>query len=478
MASSRYIAVFSAQPRETLQLARSLSPRVALHESGAVLLTVTPRFEEEAFDRLLQAAVASGRLDYASASSRAAALFAARVSPGARVSEQETPSFLSPLSIRLLALYSQEDLSAHLATLQRWGIHTLGQLAGLPREELAARLGSDARWLQQLARGEDVEPFQPQAEKLRFQACKELEWEVDGLEPLAFALSDILDHLCSSLSQRGLATDCLQLVFRLGDGSTYRRTIPLAVPMRKPKTLLSLVRLKLQADPPQAPIKRVFVEARPAPVQVLQPSLLEPSGPNAEEWSRTLARLTALMDRESLVPGGENKRTSAESRPAERKGLGRLHLHSASPFPGTASSGPAQANSRSGTLGAPSVEDTHRPDPARLESFSLSGPGGKRREGSDGAASPAGNGSRIPLVLRRIRPPRPTRLRTDQIVACAGPWKTSGEWWHCPPEQEAASFLPQPWWRDEWDVQLRQGGIYRVFWDHRRKEWFLDGRYD
>ncbi len=429
MAVLRYIAVFSSQPRETLELARSLSPQVALHGSGAVLLTVPGRYEDEALEGLLQGAVASGRLNYASAATQAAALFAARIRPGSRVPEAGTANFLSRFPVELLSVYSQRDLSTHLSTLERWGIRTLGQLARLPREELAARLGPDAGWLQQLAQGEDVEPFQPQPEEQRFQACKELDWELDGLEPLAFALSDILEHLCSNLFQRGLATDRLELVFRLSDGSSYRRQIPLAVPMRKPKTLLSLLLLKLQADPPRAPIKRVFVEAHPAPHQVLQPSLLEPAGPTAEDLPRTLARLTALL-------GEEN-------------------------------------------LGSPRVEDSHRPDTASLKDYAIGKPP-RRRHNHEEAPPTLSGGSRIHLVLRRIRPPRPIRLRTDRILACAGPWKTSGQWWHSPPPEKCDESPPdsQPWWRDEWDVQLSEGGVYRVFWDHRRKEWLMDGTYD
>ncbi len=414
MAAARFIAVFSSRPEETLRLARSLSPQVALHPSGAVLLTVSPRFEEEALDRILEEAVASGTLHYASASTRVAALLAARTRPGSRVSGKRTAAFLAPLPVPLLALYTEQDLSEPLETLQRWGIRSLGQLAALPDQELASRLGAPGEWLQKLARGEDAEPFQPQPEPPRFQASKELDWELDGLEPLSFALADILEHLCRRLAERGLATDLLQLVFRLADGSRYRRDVPLAYPMRKPRTLLSLLRLKLQADPPQAPIQRVFVEARPASQLVLQPSLLEPSGPGAEEWPRTLARLTALL-------GEEN-------------------------------------------LGAPAERDSHHPDPAVLAEFDVT-----RRNGDSGDAP-----ARVHLALRRIRPPQPTRLRTDQIVACAGPWKSSGEWW---PEVEGAE-APSPWCREEWDVEFKGGGVYRVFWEPGRKGWFLEGVYD
>jgi protein ImuB len=48
-----------------------------------------------------------------------------------------------------------------------------------------------------------------------------------------------------------------------------------------------------------------------------------------------------------------------------------------------------------------------------------------------------------------------------------GPWRTSGEWWR----QDA-------WNRDEWDVALEAGGVYRVFQEIEPGRWFVEGSYD
>jgi hypothetical protein len=53
------------------------------------------------------------------------------------------------------------------------------------------------------------------------------------------------------------------------------------------------------------------------------------------------------------------------------------------------------------------------------------------------------------------------------VVAAAGPWRTEGDWW-----------LAGAWARDEWDVALNDGGVYRLCRDASGARWYLDGSYD
>jgi protein ImuB len=67
------------------------------------------------------------------------------------------------------------------------------------------------------------------------------------------------------------------------------------------------------------------------------------------------------------------------------------------------------------------------------------------------------------------------------VIALAGPWRTSGEWW-----------AEEKWMRDEWDVMLAphpvkssaltratEGtAVYRIYRDLKSGEWFVDGAYD
>jgi hypothetical protein len=106
------------------------------------------------------------------------------------------------------------------------------------------------------------------------------------------------------------------------------------------------------------------------------------------------------------------------------------------------------------------------------------------------------------------------RVTTDRrgyaggsVVHAAGPWRTSGEWWEAGkagragesgrtgeagkgdtepscfsdlPVQPHPPYLPfQPYWnRDEWDVSLSDGGVYRIFRDRETDGWFIEGIFD
>jgi protein ImuB len=68
------------------------------------------------------------------------------------------------------------------------------------------------------------------------------------------------------------------------------------------------------------------------------------------------------------------------------------------------------------------------------------------------------------------------------VKAWAGPWRSSGEWWQVPDARLQPRFdgsLTQVGWdRDEWDVALSDGALYRIYRDRDRDRWFVDGIID
>jgi protein ImuB len=329
------------------------------------------------------------------------------------------------------------DVEAHLATLARWGLRTLGDVARLPRADLHARMGAPGVRLHQAARGEDPAPLVPDAEARRFVERLELDWPVDGLEPLSFVLARLCDALSASLERadRGAVgvTTRLTLVTR----EVHARALALPAPMRDARVLRTLVLLDLESHPPPAGIDVVEVEADVAPGRIVQGSLLARTLPSTEELATLLARLGALA--------GE------------------------------------------GRVGAPARVDTHDDRVVSMTSFAPverdAVPPGRAAPG-DVSAPPRGRAPR--LACRRFRLPVAVRvvvhrglparvlpaargLPGGDVVAAAGPWRSSGHWW---------ALDRTAWDRDEWDVEVAGGHLYRLSRDRASGGWVIEGAVD
>jgi len=53
------------------------------------------------------------------------------------------------------------------------------------------------------------------------------------------------------------------------------------------------------------------------------------------------------------------------------------------------------------------------------------------------------------------------------VKVAAGPWNLEDAWWS-----------EEPVARDYWDVELAEGGVYRVYRERASGGWFVDGIYD
>ncbi|MGO9894227.1 MAG: hypothetical protein ACLPX8_08450 [Bryobacteraceae bacterium] len=353
-------------------------------------------------------------LHLALASNPDAAICAARGFPRLSIVPYgDEAKFLAPLPLAQLAP------SPELAeTLDRWGIRRFQDLAALPPLGIAERLGPEGLRLRELARGEAQRKLKPIADPERFDEEFEPEYPVDLLEPLAFLLARLLNGLATRLATRALATDELRLRLKLETGATHERVLRLPVPSLDTKAFLKLWQLDLAAHPPAAPVVRVWLGLHPAKSQAAQSGLFLPSAPEPVKFEITLARVRAIV--------GERN------------------------------------------VGTPRVLDTHRPD-----AFVMHGGWGR-----DSAASPSA-GNPASLVLRRFRPARAARVTLvrsqpgtiaaegvrGKVIDLAGPWRSSGDWW-----------TPDPWSRDEWDIALSDGGLYRLYCDPAG--WFVEGSYD
>jgi protein ImuB len=333
-----------------------------------------------------------------------------------------------------------------LEILTKWGIRSLGALVELSGPEIHERLGARGALWQSLARGVDARPMVPWIDEVPFEAALELEWPIEGLEPLSFVLARLLEPLADRLERADRGAAVLYTSLRLTSRTVFTRTLQLPAPMRDPKTLRTLILLDLESHPPDAPIDIVRVFIEPTPAKVLQWTLLERAQPAVEQVSTLIARLTALM--------GE------------------------------------------GHVGSPRVVDSWKPGAFEMSDF------GSRISDIQSSNNPKSEIRDLRSALRRFRFPiparvvvnegRPVRVQIDRqglssgaILQSAGPWRTSGNWWDTPgPRMKAGRQANGPtgqqdaWDRDEWDVAMHDGTIYRLVVEREVGQWFLEGVID
>src|SRR5437764_9612189 len=84
--------------------------------------------------------------------------------------------------------------------LHKWGIHTLGQLAALDKEELRSRLGADAVRLWERANGTSTRLLKFVQPPETFDESFEFDHEIETAEPLLFILRRFLEQLAVRLS--------------------------------------------------------------------------------------------------------------------------------------------------------------------------------------------------------------------------------------------------------------------------------------
>jgi protein ImuB len=462
-------------------LAREFSPRVQAHRDSLVSLDIgglgrllgTPA---EIGEELKRAAEDRGLSPHvAVAPTRTAALLLALSRSGVTVvppgSERQAVATL-PLGVLRQyprELYGTDDRGEPaIDLLRRWGLRTLGDLAELPARPLSERLGQDGVAWRRLARGEDLQPLVATEAAAPFEEVLDLEWPVEGLEPLSFVLARVCEPLSERLAGEDLAAVTLHLSCRLVSRATETRDLQLPAPMRDPKVLRTLLLLHLESHPLTGGVDRLALRVDVAPARITQFSLLSRARPFPEQMATLLARLSALV--------GESR------------------------------------------VGAAALVDSHRPGAFAMTRFmgwrrgeaepagEDAGPTNKVarvRRSSEGAKAdwPAGAGiageslaraaSEIRPGFRRFRVPvparvmvqagKPVRVATERrgldggsVAASAGPWRTSGEWWCV----KKGAGRVEGWCRDEWDVALADGGVYRIFRDRSRDRWFIDGIVD
>src|ERR1043165_7971248 len=94
----------------------------------------------------------------------------------------------------------QMQVQEIFAILHKWGIHTIGQLAALDKEQLAARLGPEAIRMWERANGQSGRLLKLVRPPESFEESFEFEGEIETAEPLLFMLRRFLEQLAVRLA--------------------------------------------------------------------------------------------------------------------------------------------------------------------------------------------------------------------------------------------------------------------------------------
>jgi protein ImuB len=483
-----------------LDLGWSISPRIEDTAPGAVTVDIAGLASvfgsrQQIAGRLAQRALECGfEVHVAVAENIEAAHVAARGFAGITVIDAGEESLrLSSLPIHTLSPSLQVA-----ETLDRWGVRTCAALAALPLHELSERLGQEGVRLHALARGDGRRALSIAEPVYSFEEEIELDDAVEELDPLSFLLGRLLDQLCARLEARAQAATSLQILFDLQpafekafdrrqeltrskiSGGVYRSELRLPVASRHPKMLLQLLRLRLQGNPPGAPIVKIRIAAQAGRPRATQGGLFLPAYPDAAKLEITLARLANIV-------GAQNV---GSPQPADTHRPGHFLMHAFLPpqeIPEKGRARSAAAAAKSINAAQPAVPQSSAPAPAPVPAAAAS------------------------ATFRVFRPPLPANLQLQSgrpiriffqgaagaVLAASGPWRTSGEWWR-----------EDRWEHDEWDVEIafsdssRQSapneksrpqpfsarraprnaparrGLYRIFFDSLRGGWFVRGCYD
>jgi protein ImuB len=307
------------------------------------------------------------------------------------------------------------------AILHKWGIHTLRQLAALDKQQLGARLGPEVVRMWERPNGQSNRLLKLVRPPESFEERFEFENEIETAEPLLFMLRRFLEQLAVRLRAIYLVAKELTLQITFANKQVYERVFKIPQPTNDVDLLFRMLQTHLENFKSEYPIVAVALSAQPIKPAREQFGLFETTLRNPHQLSETLARLIALLG-------------------ADR-------------------------------VGTPMLEETHRPDAFRMESFSW-------EVGAIDLNRPQCTAF-LKLVLRRFRPAvsasvlvdgdTPAHLRSAEIcgkvIEQQGPYLISGNWWG-----------EKSWARAEWDLQTENGELVRAH--EADGSWKIEGVYD
>jgi protein ImuB len=199
-------------------------------------------------------------------------------------------AYLAPLPVGLLTV--RAETAALPEVLARFGIHTLGELAKLPRAALADRFGAAGTLARDLARGRDS-PLRPRVAGERLEERLDLPESASG-QQLEHALGLLIDRLLSRRDRRGRTMRGAVLSAELVEGGTWRERVAFREALADPRRMRLVLAPKLDALPAPATALRLRAEALGPPAADQRSLLAEPAAVRAARLREAVRQARAV----------------------------------------------------------------------------------------------------------------------------------------------------------------------------------------
>ena len=326
--------------------------------------------------------------------------------------QREARTLLAPLPLALLEL--DEDVERRLQLL---GITTLGELAALPHGPFVRRFGPQAAAWHDRGRGIDDRPFVPRARSIRIERTLFGEGSAACEEQILFALRTLVAQIGADVTAAGKRCGRLTLALECENGDVHDVPTTIAQPTAQANILFDLVRARLEGIQLAAPVVGLRLSAERLEDGGVSLSLFAQRDPDPQALGVALARIEAALGTRALR--------------------------------------------------AKIVEGNRPESQVAYEPFTVAPP--QTVQPAVSLATFTALQYRL-LELREIdvvteaHVPRFVGTPPQPVVHVCGPWRVDETWWDAPLR------------RDDYDVLLDDGSLYRIA--HRDGRWYLCGVYD
>jgi len=340
---------------------------------------------------------------------------AAYVADGTICEEGSERALLAPLPLKLLDLEAET-----IERLRLLGVERLGDLARLPHGPFVRRFGPNAARWHLLAAGTDRTPFVPRGRAVAIEASIYGEGRAEDEAQVAFALRVLLAQIAADLERCGKRAGALTLEVELDDAQVRAFEVALGSPTAQERAMLEVLRAKLEGVTFAAPIVGLRLRAARLEEGGEATTLLTGDDFDPQTVALTIARLEAAL--------GETVR-------------------------------------RASTRDAHALEERfvyERFEPPKRELVTSSSHG----DPAEARLVPQLRLLTVSEIEVRMRRGEPAFVGTppQAVIECVGPWRVDAGWFDVPVS------------RDEYDVLLEDGELYRIY--RQGAHWYLRGAYD